>query len=368
MIPLCAPQLRLNRFSNAVGEAVRRVVEGGQFILGREVERFEQAFADYLGVRHCIGVNSGTDALVLALRALGVGPGDEVITVSMSFTATAMAVLHVGARPRFVDVDRETRCIDLKQIEAAIGPRTVAILPVHLHGFPVDMLRLMALAGQHHLAVVEDCAQAHGARIAGRAAGSFGDVAAFSFYPTKNLGCAGDGGAVVTEDPALASRLRALRAYGWFDDRRVSHELGHNSRLDELQAAILNALLPHLDHGNRERIALAARYRRLLAEEDVTLAPENPGAIHHQFVISVPRRNALRSYLVETAGVETGIHYPVPLHRQPLFAAYASSPLPVTDELARTMVSLPIQPEVASEHIDHIAQSVRAGVAECKVS
>ena len=368
MIPLCVPQLRLNRFSAAVSEAVRSVLEGNQFILGREVERFEHGFATYLGVRHCIGVNSGTDALVLALRALGIGLGDEVITVAMSFTATAMAVLHVGARPRFVDVDRDTRCIDLAQIETAITPRTAAIVPVHLHGFPVDMIRLMAIARQHHLAVVEDCAQAHGATIAGCAVGSFGDLAAFSFYPTKNLGCAGDGGAVVTEDPALAARVRALRAYGWFDDRRISYELGQNSRLDELQAAILNVLLPHLDESNRERAALAARYRRLLVDEDVRLAAENPGAVHHQFVISVPRRHALRSYLLENAGIETGVHYPVPLHRQPLFAAHASSPLPVTDELARTMVSLPIQPEVAASQVEHIAQSVRTGLAECKVS
>jgi dTDP-4-amino-4,6-dideoxygalactose transaminase len=368
MIPLCAPQLRFKRFSAAVADAVRTGLEGSQFILGPTVERFENAFATYLGVRHCIGVNSGTDALVIALRALGIGPGDEVITVSMSFTATAMAVLHVGARPRFIDVDRDTRCIDLAQIEAAITPRTVAILPVHLHGFPVDMPLLMAIAKHHHLAVVEDCAQAHGARIAGRTVGSFGDLAAFSFYPTKNLGCTGDGGAVVTEDPALAARVRALRAYGWFDERRVSHELGHNSRLDELQAAILNVLLPHLDEGNRERAAIAERYRRLLVDEDVMLAAENPGAVHHQFAISVPRRNALRSYLFENAGIETGIHYPVPLHRQPLFAGYATAPLPVTDELARTMVSLPIQPEVAGEHLEHIAQSVCAGVAECRVS
>ena len=368
MIPLCAPQLRFHRFSAAVGDAIRQALESSQFILGPQVERFEQAFATYLGVRHCIGVNSGTDALVLALLALGIGAGEEVITVSMSFTATAMAVLHSGARPRFVDVDRDTRCIDLKQIEAAITPRTVAILPVHLHGFPVDMPRLMAIARRHNLAVVEDCAQAHGARIAGRAVGSFGDLAAFSFYPTKNLGCAGDGGAVVTQDPALAQRVRALRAYGWFDERRISHELGHNSRLDEVQAAVLNVLLPHLDEGNRERVALAARYRQLLADEDVMLAAENANAVQHQFVISVPRRNALRSYLLENAGIETGIHYPVPLHRQPLFAAYATTPLPVTDELARTMVSLPIQPEIAGESIEHIAQSVLAGVAECRVS
>ncbi len=202
MIPLGAPQLRFRRFSAAVGGAIQGVFDGTQFILGPRVEAFEEDFATYLGVRHCIGVNSGTDALILALRSLGIGAGDEVITVSMSFTATAMAVLHAGAQPRFVDVDPVTRCMDLAQVEAAVTSRTVAILPVHLHGYPMDMPRLMALAERHRLAVVEDCAQAHGARIDGRVVGSWGHLGAFSFYPTKNLGCPGDGGAVVTGDPA----------------------------------------------------------------------------------------------------------------------------------------------------------------------
>lgn len=368
MIPVCAPQLRFARFSAAVGEAIQGVLDHGQFILGREVDRFEQDFAAYLGVRHCVGVNSGTDALVLALRALGIGAGDEVITVSLSFTATAMAILHAGAEPRFVDVDRETRCMDLRQVEEAINPRTAAILPVHLHGYPLDMPRLMAVAERHRLAVVEDCAQAHGARIAGRAVGSFGQLAAFSFYPTKNLGCPGDGGAVVTQDTGLATRVRALRTYGWFDDRRVSAELGQNSRLDELQAAVLNVLLPHLDEGNRERMAVATRYRELLTGADLELAAAHPGAVHHQFALAVPRRDAFRSALRERAGIETGIHYPVPLHRQPLFAAWAGVPLPVTDHLARSMVSVPIQPEVVADKIDYIARSVLAEVAECRVS
>jgi dTDP-3-amino-3,4,6-trideoxy-alpha-D-glucose transaminase len=258
MIPLCSPQLRFKRFSVAINEAVQRALERTQFILGREVETFEENFAAYLAVRHCVAVNSGTDALVLALKSLDIGPGDEVITVSMSFTATAMAVLHTGAQPRFVDVDPLTRCMDLAQVEAAVTARTAAILPVHLHGYPIDMARLMAIAERHRLAVVEDCAQAHGARIGGRAVGSWGRLGAFSFYPTKNLGCAGDGGAVVTQDAALAARVRALRTYGWLDERRISTDLGYNSRLDELQAAILNVLLPHLDDGNRERAALAA--------------------------------------------------------------------------------------------------------------
>jgi dTDP-4-amino-4,6-dideoxygalactose transaminase len=368
MIPLCSPQLRIKRFSTAIDEAVQRVLDGTQFILGREVEAFEENFAAYLAVRHCVAVNSGTDALILALRSLGVGPGDEVITVSMSFTATAMAVLHAGAQPRFVDVDPVTRCMDLAQAEAAVTDRTVAIIPVHLHGHPVDMSRLMALAEHHRLAVVEDCAQAHGARVGGRRAGSWGHLAAFSFYPTKNLGCLGDGGAVVTQDPGLAARVRALRTYGWFDERRISAELAHNSRLDELQAAVLNALLPHLEEGNRERAALAARYRALLEGAEVDLPAEHPGAVHYQFAICVQARDALRSYLKDRAGIETGIHYPVPLHHQPLFAAFATTPLPVTDHLAQSMVSLPIQPEVVGDRVAEIVRNVRDGIAECRGS
>ena len=366
MIPLGAPQLRFRRFSATVGGAIQGVFDGTQFILGPRVEAFEDDFATYLGVRHCIGVNSGTDALILALRSLGIGAGDEVITVSMSFTATAMAVLHAGAQPRFVDVDPVTRCMDLAQVEAAVTSRTVAILPVHLHGYPMDMPRLMALAERHRLAVVEDCAQAHGARIDGRVVGSWGHLGAFSFYPTKNLGCPGDGGAVVTGDPALAARVRALRTYGWFDEQRVSAELALNSRLDELQAAVLSALLPHLDEGNHERALLAARYRTLLEGVDVGLPSYHPGAVYHQFAICVRQRDALRSYLKEQAGIETGIHYPVPIHHQPLFAGYATTPLPVTDDLARSMVSLPIQPEVVGDQLADIVRNVRDGISECR--
>ncbi len=365
IVPLCAPQLRFKRFSTAVEEAIQRVLDGTQFILGRECEKFEEGFATYLGVRHCVAVNSGTDALILALRSLAVGRGDEVITVSMSFSATAMAILHTGAQPRFVDVDPVTRCMDLSQVEEAVTARTVAIIPVHLHGYPVDMARLMAIAEHHRLAVVEDCAQAHGARIAGRAAGSWGTLGAFSFYPTKNLGCLGDGGAVVTQDSTLAARVRALRMYGWFDERRISAELAHNSRLDELQAAVLNALLPHLEEGNRERAAIAVQYRTLFDGADVGLPADHPGAVYHQFAIRIGRRDAVRSYLKERAGIETGIHYPIPLHHQPLFADYAATPLPVTDELARSMVSLPIQPEVVGNQVADIARNVRDGISRC---
>jgi dTDP-4-amino-4,6-dideoxygalactose transaminase len=284
----------------------------------------------------------------------------------MTSTATATAVLHTGAQPSFVDVDPVTRCMDIAQVEAAVTARTAAIVPVHLHGYPMDMSRLMALAERLRLAVVEDCAQAHGARIAGRAAGSWGHLGAFSFYPTKNLGCAGDGGAIVTQDPALAARIRALRNYGWVDERRVSVELGHNSRLDEIQAAVLNALLPHLEEGNRERAATAARYRTLLEDTDTGLPAEHPEAVYHQFAICVERRDELRSYLKEQAGIETGIHYPIPLHHQPLFAVYAATPLPVTDDLARSMVSLPIQPEVVGNRLADIVRNVKDGISECR--
>jgi len=368
VIPLCSPQLRFKRFSTAVEEAIRRVLDGTQFILGREVENFEENFAAYLGVRHCVAVNSGTDALVLSLRSLGIGCGDEVITVSMTSTATALAILHTGAQPRFVDVDPLTRCMDLTQVEAAVTARTAAIVPVHLHGYPVDMSRLMAVAEKHRLAVVEDCAQAHGARIGGRAVGSWGQLGAFSFYPTKNLGCIGDGGAVVTRDPALAARVRALRSYGWFDERRITAELAYNSRLDAIQAAILNALLPHLDEGNRERAAIAVRYRALFEGADVDLPAEHPGAVYHQLAICVRRRDAVRACLKERAGIETGIHYPIPLHHQPLFVGYAATPLPVTDHLARSMVSLPIQPEVVADQVADIVRNVRDAIAKCAES
>jgi dTDP-3-amino-3,4,6-trideoxy-alpha-D-glucose transaminase len=368
VIPFCAPQLRLKRFSAAVDEAIQGVLGGRQLILGREVERFEENFATYLAVRHCVALNSGTDALILALRSLDIGPGHEVITVSMTSTATAMAILHTGAQPRFVDVDQLTRCMDLAQVEAAVTARTAAILPVHLHGYPIDMPRLMAIAERHRLAVVEDCAQAHGARIGGRAVGSWGHLGAFSFYPTKNLGCAGDGGAVVTHDAALAVRVRALRNYSWSDERRISTELGYNSRLDELQAAILNVLLPHLDEGNRERAALAASYCASLDGTGVDLPADHSGAVYHQFAICVEARDALRLYLKDRAGIETGIHYPIPLHHQPLYAGYATAPLPVTDHLARSMISLPIQPEVVGDRVADIVRNVRAGIAECKAS
>ena len=372
MIPAASPQLRFARFSAAVDRAVRDAFAGNSYILGERVERFEQRFASYLGVRHCVGVNSGTDAVGLALRACGVSRGDEVITVSMTAAGTGMGILGADARLRFVDVDPVTRCIDPEAIEACIAPRTAAIVPVHLHGHLADMGHVMAIAERHGLAVVEDCAQAHGAvqETTGRRAGSFGMAAAFSFYPTKNLGCAGDGGAVVTADDGVAQRLRALRSYGWQDERRLSSGLGFNSRLDELQAAVLDVMLHHLDEGNRERAAIAGESRRRLsaAVETITLPPAASGAVHNPCASEVADRDRLRRWLLER-GIGTGVHYPVGLHDQPAFADGAPpSGLPVTERLAERFTSLPIQPEVVGDRAAWIAETVTEGVMECAES
>jgi dTDP-4-amino-4,6-dideoxygalactose transaminase len=367
MIPQAAPHLRLARFHPVLAARIECVLQRGNYILGEEVESFESSFAGYLGIAHCVGVNSGTDAIALALRALGVGAGDEVITVSMTAAGTAIAILSAGAKPRFIDVSGATRCMELDRIEEAITARTSAILPVHLHGMPVDMPRLMTIARQHGFKVVEDCAQAHGATVAGRSVGTFGDAGAFSFYPTKNLGCVGDGGAVVTGGAAVASRLRALRNYGCNDSGCVNP--GFNSRLDELQAAVLNALLPHLDDGNAERVALAQRYRELLRElPEVELPPEHPGYVYHQFAIAIDNRDAVRNFLKERTGIGTGIHFSPPLHQQPAFATFCSSPLPVAEALSARLLSLPIQPEVAGENVAKIVEALQQAIVSCRRS
>ena len=363
MIPQAAPHLRIARYRNDIDRALAGVVASGSYILGPRVEAFEQAFAGLLGVRHCIGVASGTDALVLALRALGIGPGDEVLTVSLTAAATAQAILLVGAVPRFVDVDPLTWVIDIAQLEAMIGPRTRAILPVHLHGYPAPAPALRRLADRHGLALLEDCAQAHGARLPEGRLGSFGDAACFSFYPTKNLGSIGDGGAVTTNDAGLAARLRSLRIYGWGPDDRVSHVVAGNSRLDELQAAVLGVLLLHLEAGNAERREIAGYYHDRFAGSPMRMQPLSPGAIHHQFALAVRNRDAMINRLRDHHAIGTAVHYTPPLHRQPAFAAYASGDLPVTEALAAQLISLPIQPEVAGPNRERIADAVLEAIA-----
>ncbi|ACL61776.1 DegT/DnrJ/EryC1/StrS family aminotransferase [Methylobacterium nodulans] len=360
MIPQAAPPLRVARFRREIDAAIAEVLSGPSFILGAAVAAFEHAFANHAGVEHCVGVASGTDALALALRALGIGPGDEVVVPALTFAGTAQAVLHCGASPRFAEVDPHTRCLDPAAVAAAIGQRTAAILPVHLFGFPADMPALTALAARHGLAVVEDCAQSHGATLDGRPLGSFGHAAAYSFYPTKNLGGIGDGGAVVTRDPALAARLRSLRNYGFEGPERVSRRLGFNARLDEIQAAILLALLPHLDAGNAERRAIAARYRALLAGTSLGLPPEDEGCVYHQFAVTHADRDGLMRRLARS-GIGTAIHYAPGLHRHPAFAEGQPNSLPVTDALAATLLSLPIQPEVAAGAVERVA----AAIQEC---
>ena len=358
MIPQAAPQRRVARFRGEINAAVASVLGGHGYILGSAVASFETYFATYSGSEHCVGVASGTDALALALRALGVGPGDEVILPALTFAGSAQAVLQCGAQPRFVDVDPRTRCIDPAAAADAVNPRTAAIMPVHLFGYPADMPALMALAVRHRLAVVEDCAQSHGATLDGRPLGTFGHAAAYSFYPTKNLGCVGDGGAVVTNDAELAERVRSLRNYGFAQGERISRTLGFNSRLDEIQAAILAALLPYLDAANAERRAIAARYRSALTDfPDLGLPPDHGGCVYHQFALTHPDRDGLMNHLA-LAGIGSAVHYAPGLHRHPAFYESADGRLPVTEALSQTLLSLPIQPEVAGDHADRIAAAV----------
>jgi dTDP-3-amino-3,4,6-trideoxy-alpha-D-glucose transaminase len=357
MIPQASPPLRIARYRQEIDQAIARVVGGKNYILGPHVEAFEQAFAATIGTPHCVGVASGTDALVLALRALGIGPGDEVITVAMTMAGTAQAIVATGATPCFVDIDPVNWVMDAAQAEAAVGPRTRAILPVHLYGGAAPVVQLRRVADRHGLALVEDCAQAHGAWIAEGQLGSFGHAAAFSFYPTKNLGGIGDGGAVTTKDAALAARLRSLRAYGWGEGDRISHLPATNSRLDELQASILLALLGHLEEGNAERREIAGYYAARFAGTEMAVSPLAPGAVHHQFAIGIDRRDD-RIARLAALGVGTAVHYTPPLHHQPAFARFAPGPLPVTELLAARLISLPIQPEVAGRHRVAVADAV----------
>lgn len=363
MIPQADPSRRIARHREAILRAMEQVLDGDDYILGEHVERFEESFAAFVGAADCIGVNSGTDAIELALRATGIGPGDEVIVPALTAAGSAAAVVRAGAMPRLVDVEFDTRCLDPDAVAAALGPRTAGVVVVHLHGHPADMPRLLAIVRPRGLVVIEDCAQAHGATIGGRAVGTFGDAGGFSFYPTKNLGGIGDGGAVVTSSPVVAARVRELRNHGWRGRERISRSAGGNSRLDELQAAILLSLLPHLDDGNAARRRIAARYRAGLVGADVGMPALHPGDVHHQFAITVARRDEVRRLLLERYGIGTGIHYEHPLHRQPAFAAFADGPLPVSERLAGTMISLPIQPEVAAGVEDRIAASVTSLVA-----
>jgi dTDP-4-amino-4,6-dideoxygalactose transaminase len=364
-IPQTNPKANYLSHKDEIDAAIRRVLDSGWYILGQEVASFEQEFAAYLGVAHAIGVASGTDALHLALRAVGVGPGDGVLTVSHTAVATVAAIEQCGAHAVFVDVDPSTFTMAPEDLERAIagahGRPPRAVVPVHLYGHPADMVAITEIAARHGLAIVEDCAQSHGAALHGKKTGAWGHLAAFSFYPTKNLGALGDGGMIATDDPSLAGRLRELREYGW-QQRYVSQTAGFNSRLDELQAALLRVKLRHLDEENARRRDLARRYDALLGDAELILPCQRPEAIHvyHQYVVRTPRRDALRASLREH-GVGTLVHYPVPVHLQPAYAGrVASSALPCTEAMAAEILSLPMYPELSAEQVQVVAAQITA--------
>jgi dTDP-3-amino-3,4,6-trideoxy-alpha-D-glucose transaminase len=349
--------LRPGEDAAAVDAAIRRVVDRGWFVLGPEVEAFERAYAEACGAACAVGVGTGTDALGLILKALGIGRGDEVITTPVSAAYTALAVMIVGARPVFADIDPDRLTLDPKSVEAAIGPDTAAIIPVHLYGQPAAMDELSAIAAKHDLAMIEDCCQSHLATAGGRPVGSFGVAAAYSFYPTKNLGALGDGGAITTNDQALAARLRRLRNGGQTD--RYHHaEAGMNSRLDEIQAAILSARLAFLPKWTAQRRALAAVYRRELAGAGVAVPPEfDPGHVYHLFPVLTAKRDTLRQRLVQ-CGIETLIHYPVPIPRQPALAPELPASCPVADRVCAEVLSLPMYPSMPEAQAVEVARAV----------
>ena len=342
--------------------ALENVMNRTDFILGGEVERFENAFAQFCGAQHCVGVANGTDAIHLALRALDVGPGDEVITAANTFAATACAIRLAGATPVFVDVDPDDYNLDVNLLEDALSPRTKAVAPVHLYGQPAEMDAVMAFAQRHGLKVIEDACQAHGAEYDDRRAGSIGDAGCFSFYPGKNLGAYGDGGAVVTNDAEVAERLRMLRNYG----QRAKHDhamLGFNSRLDTIQAAVLSVKLKYLEDWNKRRRAVARLYSALLAGSDVVAPVEKPEVRHvyHLYVIQHDDRDALAAELAKRE-IFCGIHYPRPLHLLPPFASAQTVPngAPVATAAAARILSLPIYPEVTSEQVHDVAAAVHS--------
>jgi dTDP-4-amino-4,6-dideoxygalactose transaminase len=412
IIPQTDPRANYHAHRAEIDAAIASVLEGGRYILGEQVASFEREFAAYLGVRHAIGVGSGTDALHLALRACGMGPGLPVFTVAHTAVATVAAVEMCGATPVLVDINPADFTMDPQRLEETVKasrgeaflpapavtkgvssdagipdagrspgnatgtlrsasplqgtPFRGAIIPVHLYGQPADTAAILAIARRYDLALIEDCAQSHGATDTGQMTGAIGDIAAYSFYPTKNLGALGDGGAVVTRSAGLAERVRLLREYGW-RERYVSDIPGVNSRLDELQAAILCVKLRHLDAENARRSSIAAEYDRLFAGSGLALPQVRPGAMHvyHQYVVRAAHRDGLQAHL-RTLGIGALIHYPVPVHLQPAYAGRlpGSNALPVTEAAARQVLSLPMFPELTDEQVRITAAAVAGWAAE----
>ena len=340
--------------------AVASVLDRCDFVRGAALGRFEQAFAEFLGAHHVVGVGSGTDALALALAALEVGPGHEVITAANSFAATAEAIVMVGAQPVFCDVDPETLNMDPGSLGQVVTERTRAVIPVHLHGLPAEMDAICALAAERGLRVVEDAAQAHGSVYRGRQAGTLGDAGCFSFFPSKNLGCCGDGGAVSTADEEVAKRLSMLRDHGRQRSSRRHAVVGQCSRLDTLQAAILEVKLPQLARWNERRRALAERYHHSLEGlSELGRPPLRPGAVFHHYVVKVPRRQQLRE-LLSGLGIATGVHYERSIPEEPAYARYRTIPTPVADASCQRTLSLPLFPEMTDEEVDRVVEAVRS--------
>ena len=356
------------RFRDELDAATRRVLDSGWYLLGRENESFEREFAAYCGTRHAIGCANGLDALKLVVKAMGIGPGDEVVAPANTYIASLIAISANGATPVLVEPDERTYLIDPKRIEEKLTPRTKAIMVVHLYGRVCDMAAVRAIADRHGLKVIEDCAQAHGAVFAGRRVGGLGDAAGFSFYPGKNLGCLGDGGAVTTNDDALAEKIRALRNYGSDVKYHFAYR-GTNSRLDEIQAAWLRVKLPHLDADNARRDEIASRYLREIVNPLITLpAPGTANDVEgrrslsnvwHVFPVRCERRDAFQAYLAD-CGIQTVIHYPIPPHRQPAYTEWHALSLPVTERIHDTIISLPISPVMTDDEVAEVIAAVNA--------
>lgn len=360
-IPLVDLSRQYKGLKKEIDNAVVKILAQGNFILGQELEEFEQEFAQYCSVKHCIGVASGTDALHLSLRALDIGPGDEVITVPNTYIATVFPIVAVGATPVLVDIHPDTYQIDPDRIEKAITKKTKVIIPVHLFGIPAAMDRIMSIARRHKLYVIEDACQAHGSSFNGKKCGTFGHLGAFSFYPGKNLGAAGDGGAVVTDKKQLARKIRALRNIGQFEKHK--HDLlGHNSRLDTLQAVILSAKLKMLDSWNDERRSLAKLYDSLLTDLPLVLPPGLNGDYtqnYHLYVIRVKQRDKLLEFL-KANGIFAGIHYPIPVHLQKSLKhlKYKRGHFPVTEAYAKEIISLPIFPGLTEKEVGEVSKAI----------
>jgi dTDP-4-amino-4,6-dideoxygalactose transaminase len=366
VIPFVDLRAQYREIQEAAAEAVARVLENASYVLGSEVESFESEFAEYCGAAQGVAVNSGTSALHLALAAAGVGPGDEVITVPFTFIATAAAIRYVGATPVFVDIDPLTYTLDPGRLEAAITVRTRALIPVHLYGHPAEMDPILEVARRHGLTVIEDAAQAHGSGYRGRPAGGLGDFGCFSFYPTKNLGACGEGGIVLTSDPERAGRLRMLR--DWGQTRKHHHEqLGFNYRMDGIQGAILRIKLRRLERWTEMRRAHAARYDKELAESGVGTPVEMPWARHvyHAYTVRSPHRDALRDALADR-GIQSAIHYPVPVHLQPIFADLGGEPgaFPIAESAANEVLCLPIFPELPEDAPERVAACISEALAK----